>query len=142
MGKMVQLEDGSIDFPLRPGPGDPERSIVLPEPSIRILAAMQKMATQADATLNGQAPMTTTAPTIAGRGPTPEDVTQSANYQAELSMRAGVIFNEESPHGKMLVEWIKLLTGDELTIDDLYGWSCSPRTANQILTWFQAPLLG
>ena len=132
MAKLELNDDGTVTLPLAPkAPGDPPRSIVLPEPTMAQLATIHELAVAADDALPA---MDTIVADMA-----PEQV---AHANDQLRARTVSMFGQQSPHGLAMIAIVKLLTGEDVGPDDLYGWVMGPRTMRDVLAHFQAPLAG
>jgi hypothetical protein len=130
---MTRNADGSVTFPLRPAQDAPDkpRSLILPEPDLETMAALFELFREIDDAL----------PAVG----LPDDPSkeQRDEFNAQVRERARLI-TVEMVYGKGIVQAIKLLTDGKIdvTTKDLYAWAANPTTAQQLLSWFQAPLHG
>lgn len=147
MSKMqYNNDDGSVVIPLRKGPDGEARFVVIDEePSLGQMAKMQVLADDADSSL----PMPEALPSrerLAELVSTPEDlveyVNKIADVQQVLRERQMKQWSETGPYALAFIETVKMLTGQELTVDDVYSWVAHPQALKGLLSWFQAPLPG
>jgi hypothetical protein len=118
--------DGTVTIPLR-GEKDP---IVLPEPSIAQLAEMTSWVIETD---EGMPPI--------GAIDQSDPVAMAA-LQGALRERTKVMYAADAPYGTVVCRIVKLLTGTDITLDDLPAWAAAPSVTNKILGHWQSPLVG
>lgn len=138
-GTKLQLRpDGTVFVPVKGQAG-----FVLEEPSMRQLAEIHTLLAGADASLP---PL----PTLQGLGenPTPDEERifreELREYSRVAQERANMMYGdaETAPYGQAFISIVKMLTGAELTVDDLYGWAMNWQTGRQMLNHFTDPLGG
>lgn len=135
MPKLQINDDGTVTLPLA---GDPP-AVTLPEPTMNQMAEITALAETSDGVL----PTLPQFPSVlAGELPTPEQLDALAAYNKVLTERTTRIFGAEAPYGNAVLAIVKLLTGTEVTGDQVYGWVMSPATLRRIMRHFQRPLSG
>lgn len=119
--------DGSLTLRL-----SRQRTITLPEPTALQYATIWDIITKADAALpvvELMDPAEVTAESVEGR-------------RVQLENRRNVERSASSPHGAAVVEIVQMLTGKELTLDDLHRHALRPIVCAAMLTAWEAPLGG
>lgn len=124
---VINDAEHNVVIPLR---GEAE-AVTLEEPSLAQFAKMHDLILAADQALP---PL----PELSD-DPTRAELTKFADVNRD---RAVVQYSAESPHGLALIQIISLLTGTDVTMDDLYGWAGNPQTVNRILRHFSDPFGG
>jgi hypothetical protein len=117
--------DGTVTIPLRDK--DP---VVLPEPSIAQLAEMTSWVIDVDEAM----------PPIGSIDRNDQEALTA--LQGVLRERTKIIYAKDAPYGMVMVQIIKLLAGQDVTLDDLPSWASSPSVVNKVLTHWQTPLAG
>jgi hypothetical protein len=125
--KLSLNDDGPISVPLRG-----REPLTLDEPTMRQLAQMHELAAQADEALPA-------LPVLAPDSTDPGDLDA---LNKAVRARQEMAYSEASPHGQAFQQIVQMLSGEEVTMDELYGWVCSPRALREVLNHFTAPLGG
>lgn len=127
--KLVLHPNGTAEIPLLGG--ESERSALLPEPSLRQLAEIHSLFSDADKAMP-------VIPAVdASSSPAEVAAVQAAATARQVAMHA-----VDSPYATALVKAVEILTGETVTPDDLPGWACAPATARSLIAHWTAPLDG
>lgn len=119
-------DDGTVTLRLAGG-----RSIELPEPTALQYAKVWDLLDQADQALPPLPALSEDA------GPE-----ERAARSARVTERRQIQYSERSPHALALIEIVRLLTGEDLTMADLHRHSMKPQVGGDLLAVWEAPLGG
>jgi hypothetical protein len=124
----VDRDNGTVTFPLRGR--DP---VTLDEPGMLDLAWLSEETSKIDDTMPD-------LPTVTDRN----DPVQIAAWQEATDKRRRMIYGDDQPYGKLVVETIKRFSDGAETVEpnQLYGWAASPTVIRTILELWRTPLAG